>query len=261
MYRGKHNFVTHLGIAIAARQAKAYRLSMSSCDTCVVRNRAICSVLESSELHALSSIGRSIKLSKGQTFVWEGDDSLMVANIIEGVFKLTSSLDDGREQIIGVAFPSDFVGRPFGTKTAYSVTALSDAKLCVFSRRDFDSFARTHPELEHKLLQKTLEELDRARRWMLLLGRKTAPERLASFLLEISEKLGGSSCDAIGKPLHAFELPFGRQQIADILGLTIETVSRQMTQFKKQQLIELPNRTHVRICDAAKLNDLAQAAA
>lgn len=234
---------------------------MVSCDTCVVRNRAICSVLDKDELGVLSHIGRTINLEKGKTLFWEGDESLMVANIVEGVFKLTSSLDDGREQIVSVAFPSDFIGRPFGNKSEYTVTALSDAKLCLFSRAGFDGFARHHPNLEHKLLEQTLSELDRARRWMLLLGRKTAPERVATFVLEMSDKLAGSGCDILGNPLQIFELPFGRQQIADILGLTIETVSRQLTIFKKDGLIELPDRTHIRICDAVRLSNLAQVAA
>ena len=234
---------------------------MISCDTCLVRNRAICSVLDPDELGALSHIGRNITLEKGQTLIWEGDESLTVANIQSGVFKLTSSLDDGREQIISIAYPADFVGRPFGKKSEYTVTALSDAKLCLFSRADFDRFAREHPDMEHKLLEKTLEELDRARRWMLLLGRKTAPERVASFLLEMSNKLGGSGCNTVGVQLQAFELPFGRQQIADILGLTIETVSRQLTQFKKNDLIELPDRRHIRIKNVDRLELLSEAAA
>src|SRR3546814_13421672 len=76
---------------------------------------------------------------------------------------------------------SDFIGRPFGGKSGQGVTALTDAKVCVFSRRDFDAFAREHPKLEHKLLERTLGELDRTRRWMLLLGRKSAAEKMASF--------------------------------------------------------------------------------
>jgi len=234
---------------------------MISCDSCVVRNRAICSVLDSVELGVISRIGHTITLDKGQTLIWEGDDALVVANIVSGVFKLTSSLDDGREQIISLAYPSDFLGRPFGSMSEYSVTALTDAKLCVFPKGDFEGFARTHPDLEHKLLEKTLDELDRARRWMLLLGRKTAPEKLASFLLEMSQKLDGSGCDAAGKQLTTFELPFGRQQIADILGLTIETVSRQLSQFKAKGLIDIPDRRNVSIRDAAQLAMLSEATA
>ena len=209
----------------------------------------------------LNRIGRQIELKKGQTLMWEGEDSLVVASIVTGIFKLSSSLEDGREQIISLAFPADFVGRPFGEKNEYSVEALTDARLCVFSRADFDNFARSHPGLEHKLLERTLDQLDDARRWIMLLGRKTASERVASFLMEISTKLGVSGCSANNKKLTEFELPFGRKQMADILGLTIETVSRQLTRFKNDGLIDLPDRRNIRILDNLKLQALSEAAA
>ena len=142
---------------------------MSACDTCVVRNRAICSSLDGEELKTLNTIGRRRTLEPGESLMWEGEDSVLVANVIEGVLKLSTGTEDGREQIVGVVYPSDFIGRPFGATSGHGVTALTEARVCVFSRRDFDAFAREHPALEHKLLQRTLAELDRTRRWMLLL--------------------------------------------------------------------------------------------
>ena len=129
---------------------------MSSCQTCVIRNRAICASLNEKELEALNHIGRRIDIERGQTLMWEGDDSTLVANVIDGVLKLSTSTSDGREQIVGVVYPSDFIGRPFGDTTQHSVTALSDARVCLFTRSAFDGFAREHPELEHKLPQRTL---------------------------------------------------------------------------------------------------------
>jgi CRP/FNR family transcriptional regulator len=151
---------------------------------------------------------------------------------------------------VGVVYPSDFIGRPFGGTTNHGVTALTDARVCVFSRVDFDGFARKHPELEHKLLQRTLGELDRTRRWMLLLGRKSASEKVASFLIELSDRLAPLTCEGEGDGIAArFHLPFSRQQIADVLGLTIETVSRQFTRLKNEGLIDLPSRREVVIAD------------
>lgn len=234
---------------------------INNCDQCVVRNKSICSALDSDELIAINRLTRKVAIKAGQALIWEGDDSLIVANVVEGAFKLTSSLEDGREQIIGLLYPSDFVGRPFGDRNEYSVTALADSKVCVFSRSDFDQFVREHPDLEHKLLQRTLVELDRVRRSMLLLGRKTAAERVASFLLEMSERLADASCSMVGGNLQLFSLPFGRQQVADILGLTIETVSRQMTQLKKNDVIALPDHRNVQILDADRLRVIADAEA
>lgn len=226
---------------------------MSSCDQCLVRNRAICSSLDQSEIEALNSIGRRRELAAGESLIWEGDDSVLVANVIEGVLKLSTGTEDGREQIVGVVYPSDFIGRPFGAQTGHGVTALTDARVCVFSRRDFDAFAREHPALEHKLLERTLGELDRTRRWMLLLGRKSAAEKLASFLIEMTERLVEPGCKAGDAPVQRVALPFSRQQIADVLGLTIETVSRQFTRLKAEGVIDLPSRREVVILDHGAL--------
>ena len=232
----------------------ANRLCMSACDSCVVRNRAICSALDKEEIGTLNAIGRRRSLAPGESLIWEGEDSVLVANVIEGVLKLSTGTEDGREQIVGVVYPSDFIGRPFGGTTNHGVTALTDARVCVFSRSDFDAFARQHPELEHKLLQRTLSELDRTRRWMLLLGRKSASEKVASFLLELTDRLAPATCEVHdGQQVHHFVLPFSRQQIADVLGLTIETVSRQFTRLKNDGLIDLPSRREVVIKNRAML--------
>ncbi|MGZ3199917.1 MAG: Crp/Fnr family transcriptional regulator, partial [Croceibacterium sp.] len=97
---------------------------MTACDTCAVRNRAICSALEPAELNSLNAIGRRRTLEAGEPLIWEGDDSILVANVIDGILKLSTGTEDGREQIVGVVYPADFIGRPFGATTRHSVTAL-----------------------------------------------------------------------------------------------------------------------------------------
>lgn len=233
---------------------------MKDCSECAVRNSAICSALMPDELLVLGQMGRKQRVARGQTVVWEGDDSIVVANVITGSLKVSVSIADGREQIVGVVFPSDFIGRPFGQTSPYSVTALSDSELCIFSRSTFDAFARKHPELEHKLLERTLGELDRAREWMLLLGKKSADERIATLLLELSKRLGENGCAEPQSGLDHFELPLDRQQIGDLLGLTIETVSRQLSRLRASGIIALPDRRTVTICDRRLLQDIAEAA-
>lgn len=229
---------------------------MNTCQECLVRNRSICASLNDDELSILNQIGRKQNLAAGQTLVWEGDDSVSVANVTEGVLKLSTSLGDGREQIVGIAYVADFIGRPFGNQANETITAISDAKVCAFPRIEFERFAREHPDLEHKILERTLTELDHARQWMLLLGRKSAREKLATFLLDISGRLSNIGCTASLKPTNSFKLPFGRQQIADILGLTIETVSRQLTELTKADLIALPDQREVVILDRVRLQEL-----
>jgi len=231
---------------------------MSDCSTCIVRNRAICASLETEELQLLGKLGRNRTIKRGETLLWEDDPAPVVANIINGVLKLSVNLQDGREQIVSVMYASDFIGRPFGKQSPYRVTAMTDAQVCVFTRSSFDNFAREHPDLQNKLLQRTLDELDRAREWMTLLGKKSATERIATLLIELSDRLSVDGCSPETLYLDRFELPMDRQQIADILGLTIETVSRQLTRIRKEGIIELPDRRTVIIRDRPRLKALAQ---
>ena len=227
------------------------------CQACAIRNRAICADLDSEELSLLNSIGRQRRLRAGEQLLWEGDEAVLVANVVEGVLKLATFTADGKEQILGLAYPSDFLGRPFGETTPYGVEALTDAHVCVFQRADFDRFAREHPRLEHKLLERTLAELDRTRRWMLLLGRMSAEQKLASFLLEMEDRMANGGCaPSFGEP-KVWQLPLSRQQIADVLGLTIETVSRQFSRMKADGLIDLPSRREVVLLEREALTELS----
>lgn len=220
------------------------------CSECTVRASAICGSLDAAGLDELGRMGRKVHLRAGQTLLWEGDESVLVGNVLEGMLKLSTVTGDGREQIVGIVFPSDFIGRPFGKDSHQSVTALTKARVCVFRRSAFDGFAHAHGGIEAALLRRTLDELDRARRWMLLLGRMSATERVASLLLEMIDRLGG----ATGEPVS---LPLSRQQMGDLLGLAIETVSRTMTKFARQELIELPGGRRVVVRDRDGLERIA----
>lgn len=230
------------------------------CSACAVRDQAICASLDCHERKEFIRLGRQVTIPKGQMLMWEGEEAALVANVVEGAMMLTTSTSDGREQIVGVVYPSDFIGRPFGKESPHNVTALTESRLCLFSRSAFDKFARSHSDLEHRLLRRTLDELDRARKWMLLLGRKSASEKIATFLLDISRRLARKDDQDGPAPLDRFILPLGRQQIADILGLTIETVSRQLSEMKGTGVIALPDRRTVEILDRPRLEALAEQA-
>jgi CRP/FNR family transcriptional regulator len=226
------------------------------CQACSIRNRAICADLDNDEIALLNRIGRQRHLKAGESFMWEGDEAIFVANVVSGVLKLSTQTANGREQILGLAYPSDFLGRPFGDTMPYTAEAVSEALVCVFLRSDFERFARDHSRLEHKLLERTLSELDRTRRWMLLLGRMNAEERLASLLLEIASKSKTKTPRTNSGP-DRIDLPLSRQQIADLLGLTIETVSRQFTKMRDEGIIALAGRRSVTICKPDILRKLA----
>jgi CRP/FNR family transcriptional regulator len=230
---------------------------MSTCTECSVREAAICQSLSPDELDALNRLGRQRTIERGQALLWQGDESVVVGNVIEGVLKLSASTADGRDQTLGIMFPSDFIGRPFGPTTDHSVVALTDARICTFPRSAFDEFARQHPTLEHKLLRRTLTELDRTRHWMLLLGRKSANERVAAFLLEMCMRLSPPCKPDAEADTTRFELPFGRKDIGDLLGLTIETVSRQITRLRDEGVIDTPNRRSIVVLDMEALEACA----
>lgn len=223
------------------------------CADCGVRDRALCAALDDEALAALNSIGRKRRVTAGETVVWEGDDNIACANVLDGVLKLSTSTSDGRESIVGLLYPADFLGRPYAPSADYSVTALTDAELCIFPRGPFEAVLGREGPMERLLLERTLAELDRARRWMLLLGRKTAAERVASFLLDVDRRMSVGCATEDG-----FDLPLTRGQIADLLGLTIETVSRRLTALKRDGVIALQGTRGVAVRDRARLEVIAE---
>jgi len=221
-----------------------------------VRDQSLCGSLTDDELATLNRLGRHRQLARGETLVWAGDEALVCANLLAGVLKLSATTADGREQIVGLLYPADFVGRPFTEAAEHSITALTDAQLCVFPRKPFEAALEHHVRMERLLLRRTLAALDEARARMLMLGRMTAEEKVASFLLDLAGHLGGPQ--KTGEVIDG--LPLTRAQIADVLGLTIETVSRQMTKLKRDGLIGLPSGRLVTIRNRDALRERAEAA-
>ncbi|MFC3712999.1 Crp/Fnr family transcriptional regulator [Sphingoaurantiacus capsulatus] len=230
-----------------------------ACADCAVRESALCASLNDDELSRLNRIGRRQRLAKGQTLQFAGDDSLVFANVVDGVLKLSTSTADGREQIVGLLYPADFLGRLFAVRVDYDCTALTDADLCVFPRAGFEAALNDFQKLERDLLERTMAELDRTRQWMLLLGRKSAEEKVASFLLNIAERLRPEGCTGRSDGPQTYVLPLTRGQIADVLGLTIETVSRQMTRLKSAGVIALPSIREVTLLRPDLLEAMAEA--
>lgn len=220
------------------------------CAECAGRDAALCTTLSPAAQGNFAALGRVRHLAAGATLMWEGDTAPFVGTVRSGLFKLTASLDDGREQILGVAGPGDFVGQPLDRPVSHSITALSPASLCMMSRQDFHEFASRHAALNQALITRLFGELDRARSWMLLLGRKNAGERVASLLLDLADRHGGAQ----GTPI---DLPLSRQQIAGLLGLTIETVSRRLHRMAADGVITLPDLRHFTVEDAPSLKALA----
>jgi CRP/FNR family transcriptional regulator len=191
----------------------------------------------------------------GQTVIWSGDRMDFVASVVSGIATLTQTMEDGRRQMVGLLLPSDFVGRPGRSTAAYDVTATTDLVMCCFRKKPFEELILSTPHISQRLLEMTLDELDAAREWMLLLGRKTAREKIASLLAIIARR--DVSLNPRSKGPIVFDLPLTREEMADYLGLTLETVSRQVSALKRDGVISLEGKRHVTVQDFDLLLEVA----
>lgn len=232
----------------------------TTCMECTVRDRALCGSLTDVELLALNRLGQRRRLARGETVMWAGDDSVVCGNLLSGVLKLVAVSPAGREQIVGLLYPADFVGRPYAAEADFTITALTDAELCLFPREPFEQVLEDHQRMERLLLQRTLEALGEARGRMLVLARGSAAEKVAGFLLDMAARADTAACRASVSGPITFDLPLTRGQMADVLGLTIETVSRQLGTLKAAGAIALSGARTVTIRDHGMLEARAEAA-
>ncbi len=216
------------------------------CLHCTVRDESLCAGLRDHELSALSDIARRRVVAKGQVVVWAGDRSTICANLVSGVLKLATAMPDGREQTVGLLFAGDFVGDPFQEDATLTATALTETDLCVYPRARFEHVLDAHPRLERELLRRTMESLEEARGRMLTLARRNAAEKVAGFLLDIAARVPTQKgLDGA----QSFDLPISRGEMAEVLGLTIETVSRQVTALKADGIVSLHGSRGIAILD------------
>ena len=223
------------------------------CADCPVRPITICRGLDAPTLAGLRGLGTMQRLRPGQAVFHEGDPAKRVFMVTHGSLKLYTLLADGRRQITGFMFPGDFLGISIDEEYAFSVEALNEAELWWFSREAFDRFVGDHPKVERELYRLAAHELAEAQRQMVLLGRKAAAERLASFFVALIERAERAS----GVAESAFDLPMSRIDIADYLGLTKETVSRMLALLRSRRLIRLQAQDRVEILDRHGLRSMA----
>ncbi|MEM9552527.1 MAG: Crp/Fnr family transcriptional regulator [Pseudomonadota bacterium] len=228
------------------------RLAPPECSDCPIRHRAVCARCEPDELSRLETLKYYRSFEAGQTVIWSGDRMDFVGSVVSGIATLTQTMEDGRTQMVGLLLPSDFVGRPGREGSAYDVVATTELVMCCFRKAPFEALMQDTPHIAHRLLEMTLDELDAAREWMLVLGRKTAREKIAS-LLSIIARRDASLSPGPARGTMVFNLPLTREAMADYLGLTLETVSRQISALKRDGVILLEGKRHVIIPDMDRL--------
>lgn len=267
------------------------KLANSPCAACTVRQQSVCASLDNHELERLAVIAQAVYVAPGATVFQEGDAADYLFNVTDGVIKLYKLLPDGREQVTGFLFPGDFVGLALNASYGYSAEAITDLRLCRMARGAFNDVLAETPKLEHRLFTVASNELAQAQDQMLLLGRKTAREKIASFFLQLADRQERSRlaqrqaagfADGADGPSRAngadtgvdtrmdtgmdkaesemviVDLPMGRADIADYLGLTTETVSRTLTQLKTDGSIRLLDHHQVEIHGRGALQDIAE---
>ncbi len=224
----------------------------SDCALCTVRGRAICAALSPQEMDALDEATTASSYAPGSTLVRAGDARQHVYTVTSGALRLVRTLADGRRQITGFVLPGDYVGLTETAQHRHDIEAMVDSRVCRTPMAQMRQLRDRYPHLERKLLQRASMELAAAQDTGLLLARLQPSERLAHFLLRLAARSTqpGASGDTVA-------LPMSRGDIADHLGLTIETVSRTFTKLRQQQLIALPQLQLVQILDYAALRSLA----
>jgi len=224
-----------------------------NCD--IVREVAFCADLSHDEVKRLATVRCHAAFPAAYTVFREGDAPDHLYSISNGAVKLYKLMSDGRRQIIGFLFSGDMFGLGIDNGYCYTAETITPTQLCRFTHRKLDSLLDQMPRLERRMFTMAVKDLVAAQEQMLLLGRKTAREKVASFLLQLSRR----SVKA-GKSDSPVALPMSRADIADYLGLTIETVSRTFTQLKRDDIIGLPASGHAVVSDWDALRELAEGA-
>ena len=207
----------------------------TACEGCSSRHISLCNVLDADELKEFSKISTDFQKTARQVICSEAENADYIYNIRSGAVRISKMLSDGRRQITSFLFTGDFFGLSCKDKYSFTAEAITDVDICRFTRAKITESFQEFPALGERAFDITRTELDSTHAQMLLLGRKNAKERLCSFLMTMQKKSGRLD----GQNNNEIDIPMSRTDIADFLGLTVETISRQFTNLHKLGLIEL----------------------
>lgn len=218
------------------------------CRDCAVRERTFCCALPPSETASSTDGTIYHRLSPGGLLVAEGEPARSMFVVLSGCLRTCKTLPDGRRLITGFKMAGDYVGLSVAGHYAYDAEAVGEAHICEFALPHLRRLMREYAAAEHRLLRATAELLAEAQDHMLMLGRKNPMEKVATFLYRMAQRRPAPE----NAPIDV-ELPMSRTDVADYLGLTIETVSRSLTRLREQGVIAVPDSGHVSVIDADAL--------
>lgn len=207
------------------------------------------------DIDSLDRLGTGVAFGRRRAIYYEGDEAQHYFKVVSGVVRLCKVTEDGRRQIAAFLVAGDFFGWTVQDCHSYSAEAVTDVTAMKYSRHRIEEAVRTDPAVGRRVLGLLANQLASAHDHLLLLGRMTAAERLSAFLLDLTKRRGGTPVDAI-----TVDLPMNRRDIADYLGLTIETVSRTMSAMKRKGLVSFTDAESVRLNRCDVLERMAMAA-
>jgi CRP/FNR family transcriptional regulator len=223
------------------------------CATCGSRVAGICKPLDAEALDEINSASERLTLPARSTVFREGDPAQRVYSLISGTAKLTRLLPDGKQQVVGFRFPGDLIGYTTRGEYPFDAELLTGAQLCRLDRSRLDNLLRRYPTLERRLLDLCVQELGATQDQLVAVGRRPAEARVAAFLLSLLEARRRRA-----QPERVLDMPMTRADIADFLGLTLETVSRSFTAFRKRGWVREPLHQKVELLNLAALTAMAE---
>jgi CRP/FNR family transcriptional regulator len=246
---GEENGVNPLDVA--RRPARGVPGEGEVCDTCGSRIAGLCRPLDAASLEDMMAEAEQLTLGPRHILFHEGDRAGHVFTLVQGTAKLTRLLPDGREQVLGFRFAGDVVGYTAAEHYPFSAQLLTPAEMCRLERRRLDTLLHRYPALERRLLDLCVQELAATQDQLVTVGRRTAEARVAAFLLSLAEAGRRRS-----QPRTVLDMPMTRSDIADFLGLTIETVSRTLTAFRRRGWVREPAHGRIELLRRDALTEL-----
>jgi CRP/FNR family transcriptional regulator len=224
-----------------------------ACDVCAVRDRAACSALGELERRELARLGHHRRIARGETLFAAGEDNALCATLVSGALKVSSFDQDGTEHIVSLIHPAGFAGELFAPVAHHDIIALTECDLCLFPRTQYEAALERFTALGTALLRRSSHEVAETRSLLAAVNGRSATQRVAGFLLSLARAANDVECH----PAREFDLVLTRGEIASLLGLTIETVSRQLTKLEKDNVVRRNGLRGIEVIDAAQLQALS----
>jgi CRP/FNR family transcriptional regulator len=240
---------------MGAAETKA---SAAYCDVCPVYKRTVCSVLGSKIQKLLAEISVIKIFPAGSVVIGDGSGHAFVGSLLRGVVRQSRVLRDGREQIVGLAYPGEFLSQSIFGRLSFTIEAATDVEMCVAERPAFEALCDKEPRLRTEVMRRCLDDVSRANERVLMLASQSTLERVATYLLVTlarRELLLFDGHAAQHKRVSASSI--SRKDMASYLGTTMETISRHTHYLASKGIIRILDSAHFEVLDYDRLFTIA----